>query len=273
VIPLNDIAFGALPGAQMQDLLNWLLQVLVMNLRAGAFLISAPFFGSRMLPLQVRIVLSFALGAFIMSQVAPPDIAILTSFMVIPLVIQELAIGLTAGLTFMIIFATAGLAGEKIAASSGLSFSMQVDPSGSGQTPVVSQILTLFCLVIFFSINGHLHVMGLILESYKIVPIGTPLLWGVLIQSGIDAGGLMFSFAASIMLPIVAVLFIINLAIGIITKSAPQLNLFSFGFPITIFSVFVLITLSISPFAWAFSDLTASVTEFLGTLIQGMRDG
>jgi len=81
------------------------------------------------------IVLSFALGAFIMSQVAPPNIAILTSFMVIPLVIQELAIGLTAGLTFMIIFATAGLAGEKIAASSGLSFSMQVDPSGSGQTP------------------------------------------------------------------------------------------------------------------------------------------
>ena len=173
----------------------------------------------------------------------------------------------------MIIFATAGLAGEKIAASSGLSFSMQVDPSGSGQTPVVSQILTLFCLVIFFSINGHLHVMALILESYEIVPIGAPLLWGMLIQSGIDAGGLMFSFAASIMLPIVAVLFIINLAIGIITKSAPQLNLFSFGFPITIFSVFVLITLSISPFAWAFSDLTDSITEFLGTLIQGMRDG
>jgi flagellar biosynthetic protein FliR len=140
VIPLNDIAFGALPGAQMQDVLNWLLQVLVLNLRAGAFLLSAPFFGSRMLPLQVRIVLSFALGAFVMSQVAPPDIEVLTSFLVIPLAIQELAIGLTAGLTFTIIFATAGLAGEKIASSSGLSFSMQVDPSGSGQTPVVSQI-------------------------------------------------------------------------------------------------------------------------------------
>jgi flagellar biosynthetic protein FliR len=72
--------------------------------------------------------------------------------------------------------------------------------------------------------------MALILESYEIVPIGAPLLWGMLIQSGIDAGGLMFSFAASIMLPIVAVLFIINLAIGIITKSAPQLNLFSVRF-------------------------------------------
>lgn len=273
MIPLNDIALGTLPGAQMQSLLNWLLQVLVLNLRAGAFLLSAPFFGSRMLPLQVRIVLSFALGAFIISFIVPPNIDVLTSFMVIPLVIQELAIGLTAGLTFTIIFATVGLAGEKIAASSGLSFSMQVDPSGSGQTPVVSQILTLFCLVIFFSINGHLHVMALILESYKIVPIGASLRWPVMIQSGIDAGGLMFSFAASIMLPIVAVLFVINLAIGIMTKSSPQLNLFSFGFPITIFSVFVLITMSISPFAWAFSDLTKAITEFLGTLIQGMHDG
>jgi len=56
VIPLNDIAFGALPGTQMQDVINWLLQVLVLDLRAGAFLLSAPFFGSRMLPLHVRIV-------------------------------------------------------------------------------------------------------------------------------------------------------------------------------------------------------------------------
>ena len=273
MIQLNDIALGALPGVQMQSLLNWLLQVLVMNMRAGAFLLSAPFFGSRMLPLQVRIVLSFSLGAFVISHIAPPSIDVLTSFMAIPLVIQELAIGLTVGLTFTIIFATAGLAGEKIASSSGLSFSMQVDPSGSGQTPVVSQILSLFCLVIFFSINGHLHAVALILESYKVVPVGAPLLWAVMIQSGIDAGGLMFSFAASIMLPIVAVLFVINLAIGIMTKSAPQLNLFSFGFPITIFSVFILITLSISPFAWAFSDLTKATTEFLGTLIQGMHDG
>ena len=273
MIPLNEISLGPLPGMQMQDLLDWLLQVLVMNLRAGAFLLSAPFFGSRMLPLQIRIILSFALGAFVMSQVEAPTMAVLTSFQVIPLILQELAIGLCVGLTFTILFASAGLAGEKIASSSGLSFSMQVDPSGSGQTPVVSQILTLFLLVIFFSINGHLLVFALILESYTVVPIGAPLVLDGMIQAGIDAAGLMFDFASSMMLPIVAVLLIINLAIGIITKSAPQLNLFSFGFPITIFSVFVLLTLSITPFAWAFSDLTNAIVDFLRTLIEGMQNG
>jgi flagellar biosynthetic protein FliR len=273
MIPINEISLGALPGMQMQDLLDWLLQVLIMNLRAGAMLLSAPFFGSRMLPLQIRIILSFALGAFVMSQVEAPSVEVLTSFLVIPLVLQELAIGLSIGLTFTIIFAAVGLAGEKIASSSGLSFSMQVDPTGSGQTPVVSQILTLFALVIFFSINGHLHVFLLLLRSYETVPIGAPMISGVMTQAGIDAGGLMFKLAANIMLPIVAVLLIINLAIGIITKSAPQLNLFSFGFPITIFSVFILLTLSVTPFAWAFSDLVGEIVEFLEDLIGGMSNG
>ena len=156
MIPLNDIAFGALPGAQMQDLLNWLLQVLVMNLRAGAFLISAPFFGSRMLPLQVRIVLSFALGAFIMSQVAPPNIVILTSFMVITSRHSGTGYWFNRRPYLHDYICNRGVSRRgKSQLPLACPFSMQVDPSGSGQTPVVSQILTLFCLVIFFSINGQ----------------------------------------------------------------------------------------------------------------------
>ena len=273
MIPLNEISLGALPGMQMQDLLDWLLQVLVMNLRAAAFLLSAPFFGSRMLPLQIRIILSFALGAFVMSQVEAPTMAVLTSFQVIPLILQELAIGLCVGLTFTILFASAGLAGEKIASSSGLSFSMQVDPSGSGQTPVVSQILTLFLLVIFFSINGHLLVFALILESYTVVPIGAPLVLDGMIQAGIDAAGLMFDFASSMMLPIVAVLLIINLAIGIITKSAPQLNLFSFGFPMTLIGAFLILYFSVDALAFAFKDLLIEIIDLLMLLLVEQNDG
>ena len=273
MIPVNAISLGALPGMGLQGLLDSLLQIFVVNLRVGAFLLSAPFFGSRMMPLQVRIVFSFVLGVFVLSLIEPPDVAVLASFLVIPLILQELSIGLCVGLTITIIFAAAGLAGEKIASTSGLSFAMQVDPNGGGQTPVISQILTLFLLVIFFSLNGHMLVIGMMVESYQRVPIGTPIIYGVLIQSGIDAAGLMFSFAASIMLPVAAVLFMINLAIGIITKSAPQLNLFSFGFPITLLSVFVLLIYSVTPFAWSFSDLTREVMAIIDTLIKGMPDG
>lgn len=270
---LNAISLGGLPGVPLQGLLDLLLQLLVATLRVGAFLISSPFFGSGMVPLQIRIVFSFGLGLFVFSQIEPPVPEVLTSFYVIPLVIQELAIGLSVGLTLTILFAAVGLAGEKIAATSGLSFAMQVDPSGGGQSPVISQMLTLFLLVIFFSLNGHMLILALVIESYNTVPIGRAVVFPVMIQTGIDAGGLMFAFAASIMLPIVAVLFIINLAIGVITKSAPQLNLFSFGFPITILSVFVLLILSVTPIAWSFSDLLNDAFNVLQTMIGGMPDG
>lgn len=226
-----------------------------------------------MVPLQVRIVFSFVLGLFVATQAQLPDISILTSFLVIPLLLQELAIGLCAGLTLTIIFASVGLAGEKIAATSGLSFAVQVDPSGGGQSPVLAQMLTLFLLVIFFALNGHMFVLAIMINSYTLAPIGEPIFYQLMVQAGIDAAGLMFAFAASIMLPIVAVLFIINLAIGIITKSAPQLNLFSFGFPITILSVFVLLVFSVTPIAWAFADLLENIMLILTTLTEGMGDG
>ena len=273
MLPLDTISLGAFPGTGLQGLIDGFLQILIINLRIGAFLLSAPFFGTRMVPLQIRIVFSICLGVFLMGQITLPEMEVLTSFLVIPLILQELAIGLCVGLTITILFAAAELAGEKIASTSGLSFAMQVDPGGGGQTPVISQILKLFLLVIFFSLNGHMVVISLMIDSYSSVPIGTPLIYAVLIQSGIDAAGLMFAFAASIMLPVAAVLFMINLCIGIITKSAPQLNLFSFGFPITLLSVFVLLIYSVTPFAWSFADLTRDVFGILNTLIGGMKDG
>ena len=270
---MSSVSIAGLPGIPLQSLIDVFLQIFFVTLRMGAFLISSPFFGSRMVPLQVRIVFSVVLGLFVAAQVELPEVSVLTSFLVIPLLLQELAIGLCAGLTLTIIFASVGLAGEKIAATSGLSFAIQVDPSGGGQSPVLSQMLTLFLLVIFFALNGHMLVLAIMINSYTLAPIGEPLVYQIMIQTGIDAAGLMFAFAASIMLPIVAVLFIINLAIGIITKSAPQLNLFSFGFPITILSVFVLLVFSVTPIAWAFADLLEDIVSILNTLTEGMGNG
>ena len=270
---MSSVSIAGLPGIPLQSLIDVFLQIFFVCLRIGSFLISSPFFGSRMVPLQVRIVFSVVLGLFVAGQTELPEVAVLTSFLVIPLVLQELAIGLCAGLTLTIIFASVGLAGEQIAASSGLSFAIQVDPNGGGQSAVLSQILTLFLLVIFFALNGHLMIIAIMINSYSLVPIGEPLVYQVMIQTGIDAAGIMYAYAANIMLPIIAVLFIINLAIGIITKSAPQLNLFSFGFPITIFSVFVLLILSVAPLAWSFSDLLETVMRIIDTLTEGMSNG
>ena len=246
-----------LPGVDLQFIMEILLMYLLTTLRIGAFLLSSPIFGARWLPLQVRIVMAFVMGTAIAGQTVPVDVNILTSSAGVMMMLVEIAIGLTAGLTLTIWFSAILLAGEKIAASAGLGYAAQVDPSTGGQTPVVSQILYLFLLVIFLSLDGHLLAIGTMLESYRILPIGSAVQPGMLIESGISAAGSMFLAATIIMLPVTLVLLLINVTIGIITRSAPQLNLFSFGFPISLLAVFVLLYFS----AGALGDSAESLIE------------
>ena len=143
-----------MPGIDLQFVTGVLLQYFLASLRIGAFLLSAPIFGARWLPLQVRIIMAFTLAAAIVGDVPDVGTDLLTSSVGVSMMFIEIAIGLTAGLTLTIWFAAVLLAGEKIASSAGLGYAAQVDPATGGQTPVVSQILYLFLLVIFLSLTG-----------------------------------------------------------------------------------------------------------------------
>ncbi len=267
------MAFGDLPGLAIQDIMDQALVFLILSLRMGAFLLAAPFFGSRMIPLPIRIVFTASLAVFLFGRVAVPSIDDLTTVRVLPIIAQELALGLSAGLLLTILFSAVAVAGEKIAATAGLSFASQVDPNSGGQMPLVSQIFTLFLTVIFLSLNGHLMAFAILIESYTFAPIGAGINYSALFQVGEIAGATMFETAARLMLPIVTVLFLVNITIGVITRSAPTLNLFSFGFPITLLSVFVLLFLSIAPLGFAFQDLIASAINDLGNLLRGAALG
>jgi flagellar biosynthetic protein FliR len=269
MLPVASQAFGSLPGLQMQGLTDQILQFMAMMLRIGAFLMAAPFFGSRMVALPVRVVFGVALTFFVFGRVQPPSVEVLTSPALLPLMAQEIAIGIAAGLVLTILFSAVSLAGEKIAATSGLSFAAQIDPQSGGQTPVVSQIFVLFLTMLFLSLNGHLVAIRLVLASYETLPVGgAPGLWP-LAEAGVAAAGDMFAVAAAIMLPVAAVLLMMNLAIGLITKSAPQLNLFSFGFPITLIGVFVVLFISTWPLAQAFARLVQASLATLGAILGG----
>ena len=264
---------GALPGLELQELFTFLILLLIASLRVGAFLISAPFFGSRMVPLQIRIVFSFCLGFWILGTLQFPDQNTLLGPKLILIVLQELFIGLTVGLVLNICFAAVTLAGEKIAATSGLAFASQVDPTGGGQSPVISQIFFLFLIVVFFSVNGHLIILGLIYKSFEFYPLGQFTSYGELVSAGLSASDILFKSAAIIVLPIVIVLLFVNIAIGFITKSAPQLNLFSFGFPMTLIGAFLILFYSVDAIAFAFKDLIQSIIDLVMSLLVEPSDG
>jgi flagellar biosynthetic protein FliR len=268
---INEL--GQLPGLNLQDLTLFFILILIASLRVGAFLIAAPFFGSKMVPLQIRIVFSFCLGFWILDVASFPDRSVLLSAKLIPIILQEIIIGVSAGMVVTIAFSSVSLAGEKIAATSGLAFASQVDPTGGGQSPVISSFLTLFMIVIFFSINGHLVVFSLIYDSYEMIPIGKFDGYSRLPSFGLASAELMLKTGALLMLPIVSILFLVNVSIGFITKSAPQLNLFSFGFPMTILGAFFVLYFSVDALAFGFQDLATAILKLLGNLLMGQTNG
>ena len=136
-----------LPGTSIQSISVYLLLLMLSSLRVGAFLVASPFFGSRMVPLTVRIVFSIAIGLGIMSQVEFPNLNILMGTSLLPIVFQEIFVGLACGMVLNISFASVILAREKIAATSGLAFAAQIDPTSGAQSPVISQIFQLFLLI------------------------------------------------------------------------------------------------------------------------------
>ncbi|MAB64920.1 MAG: flagellar biosynthetic protein FliR [Marinovum sp.] len=264
---------GALPGLDLQFVMELLAGLFLASLRIGAFLISSPFFGGSSVPLQVRIIMAVLLGVAVVNNVTVPDWQSFTALTGIQVIMTELAIGIGSGLILTIWFSAVLLAGEKIASSAGLGFAAQIDPDSGGQTPVVSKTFSLFLTVIFLSWNGHLLVLRAVADSYEYLPVGVMPSFPLLIQGGIAAAGSMFLAATIIMLPITAFLLAINLVIGVITRSAPQLNLFSFGFPISMLGIFVLLYLWVDVLGGAMDDLSHAAIENVQSVLGAISNG
>ena len=180
---------------------------------------------------------------------------------------------MTGGIVLSILFASVALAGEKIAASGGLGFAAQVDPNSGGQTPVVSQFLTLFLLTMFLSANGHLRLIEGLRQSFDIIPMGQPVSLMAMSQFVIDIGGEMFYLGALLMLPVVSILLLVNVTIGVVTRSAPALNFFSFGFPLTMMALFIVMYIYTKPLGFAIEDLSYYTIEVFERLFLELRDG
>ena len=274
MLSLLNEGVGAIPGLNLQSLMELVAKFFFASLRIGSFLLASPLFGAKFVILPVRILISIALTIMIISlNPVLPSIELITSFQGIVIGATEVIIGISAGLILTIFFSAAVLAGEKIASSSGLAMATAVDPTSGSSSPVMSQILQLFLLAIFMSFDGHLAVLRTIITSYALFPIGSVPSFETIGVAGIESSGLMFSAAAVIMLPFAVVLLLINVAIGVITRSAPTLNIFSFAFPVTMMSVFFIIFLSVPSIATGLSNLAGDAIFAMQQMIESMING
>ncbi len=228
----------------LADIMGWVGTYLWVLIRVGAVLMVAPVFGARGVPKRLR-----ALAAMVISLViaptlpAPPAIDPLSAEGIV-LVAQQIMIGVTIGFVLGMVISSFVMAGEAMALGMGLGFAQTVDPQNGVSVPLISQFLTIVATLLFIALDGPALTLKLLADSFLWLPV-SPIglnpqdFWRV-----VGFGQAMFVNALLIALPVIISLLMVNIAMGVITRAAPQLNIFSIGFPATLLIGFFLILVS-----------------------------
>ena len=218
-------------------------------------LLVAPFFGARHVNIRARLSLGLLLALIVVPQLKAPPLIDPLGVEGLVVALRQILIGIALGFILQMVFSALTQAGEYIALSMGLGFASAIDPVGGVQVPMISQFLTILAMLIFLALNGHLVLIQLLLKSFETLPVtGDGLtaddLWAV-----VRFGNVMFSHALLIALPAMAALLLVNLAMGVVTRASPQLNIFAIGFPLTILAGFIILILTLTSFPARIGEL------------------
>lgn len=200
-------------------------------IRVGAAFIAAPVFGNVSVPLPVRITLSGAVGVLVLgtTSIQPPaTIFALATFVAVA---AEALVGLALGFIVQIAFAAPLIAGEIIGGSMGIGFANMIDPNSGRSSPAIGQFLSILLTLLFLSLDGHLVLVDMVVKSYIALPPGAAWMNAAQLRDIALFGGYAFMAGLLLALPVGFLLLCLNLVMGMVSRSAPSLNLFSIGLP------------------------------------------
>jgi len=226
------------------QLYAWLASFLLPLFRVLALMSSAPVLSNRAFPARARVALSAAVALVVAPFAAPPSPTVLAEAPGLVLVAREVLIGLTIGFTARLVFASFELAGEAIGLQMGLSFAGFFDPQ-SGQANAVGRFVGTLALLAFVAVNGPLAVIATVIQSLDVFPPGDASFAFLANRSPLQLGSEVFALALNLSLPFVALLLFVNISLGVISRVAPQFNVFAVGFPLTIGAGLLLLTLGL----------------------------
>jgi len=216
------------------DINMWIAGLLWPLARIMALIAASPLFGNSAVPMRIKLSLGILLALIVAPAVPAGPAADPLSLAGLLILAQEMLVGLAMGFTIRIIFAAVEMAGEISSLTMGLGFATFFDPNTQGRSSAISQFLSLVATMAFLAVNAHLVLLAALVESFSTLPVSAVPVYGGGFKQLADWGGKIFSTGVQLSLPIVAALLITNVALGILTRAAPQLNLFGIGFPITL---------------------------------------
>lgn len=237
----------------------WLHQYLLPFVRLGAMFMAMPVLGARVVPARIRVGLAALLTIIVAPLLPPLQVPDLLSLQTGIFVVQELMLGIAMGFIFQVFFQVFVLAGQYLAIKMGLGFASMNDPVNGVQTTVLSQFYLVMVTVLFVSSGGHLVMIEMLLNSFQTLPPTQLMFTASKAHDVVHLGGWLFASALVIALPVLTALLVVNIAFGVMSRAAPQLNIFSIGFPFTLMCGMLLVWLG----------LDTLMLHFDGIFVQG----
>jgi flagellar biosynthetic protein FliR len=246
------------------QLMAWVSPIFWPFLRVLAVFTSAPVFSSRAFPTRAKIALAFFVA--LATQASMPTMPVIgfNDPRVFGVIVQQVGVGLAIGFVVRLVFAAVELAGEVVGFQMGLNFASFFDPTLNAQSSAVARFFGQMTSLLFVVMNGHLMVLFAIIRSFEAFPIDQNFLETLGQLKLYRLGSDLFASALWIALPMVGMLMFVNLAMGIISRVAPQMNIFAVGFPITLVVGLVGITVTLPMLDQPFIALMGRTIEIFG---------
>jgi flagellar biosynthetic protein FliR len=228
----------------INDLMLLIERFMLPFIRFGALFVAAPFFGAVTIPVRVRIILAAAVTIILLpgfSETVQVELVSADGFL---LAVQQVAVGLGMALMLQFVIAAITMAGHTIATTMGLSFASSVDPQNGTQVSILGQFYLILATLFLLAIDGHLRMLELLALSFDVFPVTTFVLNAAFFNEVAAYSAQMFVTGTLLALPVMVGVLLINVGFGVMTRAAPQLNIFSIGFPMTLLGGFVLMLLS-----------------------------
>jgi flagellar biosynthetic protein FliR len=251
----------------VDDITAWVGDFFWPFIRLGALFAAAPIFGARTVPIRARIILAVAVTVLIQ-----PSLPLLPAIDPLSprgllIIFQQVVIGLSLAMIMQLIFSTLVMTGQMVATTMGLGFASTVDPQNGVQVTMLGQFYLIIATLFFLAFDGHLVLIRILADSFTTLPIDgefidVQVFWGVA-----NYTSEVLVSAVLVALPIMLGVLLVNLAFGVMTRAAPQLNIFAVGFSLTILAGFVLMAISIPLLSPLLSNLFANGFGFMRAVV------
>ncbi|MGQ0700087.1 MAG: flagellar biosynthetic protein FliR [Panacagrimonas sp.] len=248
------------------QLLGWLQTGLLVLARIASMLMLAPVFGERGVPQTVRLMLILPLTILILPLVPQAVPLQIFSAVWLSAMAQQILIGVAMGLTLRFVFEAFALAGELIANSMGLGFAQLADPIRGVSTPIVGQFLVITASLMFVASGAHLILIDGLVDSFRYRPVAETVLNLASVRLMIDWSGSLFAGGVQLAAPVLTAMLAVNLAIGVLGRSAPTINLMAVGFPLTLILGLLMLRWLLPSIASLMSNWLDSAWPIVGSL-------